>query len=119
MADADRDGVAERNWMCMIGEAACEGFVTASIRPSKARMARTFSCNVLKINGVFHRMFMPSEAETARSAGAAAEKTNDVPLTRLLSTTVHEPAQNPPDGLRPFATKTRSMSIWVACASSI
>ena len=60
----------------MIGEAACEGIMTASIRSSTARIARTFSCSVLRIGGVFRRMLMPSEAETARSAGTAAKKTN-------------------------------------------
>ena len=78
----DAEGVAERNWMWIIGEAACEGIVTASIRSSTARMARTFSCSMLKIDGMFRRMLMPSEAETARCAGTAAEKTNEVPLMR-------------------------------------
>ena len=75
-----RGGVAERNWMCMTGEAVCEGFVTASMRLSTARIASTFSYSELKIDGVFRRMLMPSEAETARRAGTAAEKTNEVPL---------------------------------------
>ncbi len=54
----------------------------ASTRSSTARIARTFSCSVLRIDGVFRRMLMPSEAETARSAGTAAEKTKEVPLMR-------------------------------------
>ena len=80
--DVDEDGVAERSWMWMIGEAACEGIVTASMQSSTARIARMFSCGVLKIDAVFRMMLMPSEAEAARSAGTAAEKTNDVPLIR-------------------------------------
>ena len=36
----------------------------------------------LKMAGVFRRMLMPSEAETTRRAGAAVEKTNEVPLMR-------------------------------------
>ncbi len=54
----------------------------ASTRSSTAQIARTFSCSVLRINGVFRRMFMPSEAETARSAGTAAEKMKEAPLMR-------------------------------------
>ena len=79
--DVDADGIAERSWMWMIGEAACEEIVMAS-HSSTARIERTFSCTVLKIDGVFCRMFMPFEAETVRSAGTAAEKTNEGPLTR-------------------------------------
>ena len=82
MTDADRDGVAERSWMWMIGEAACEGIVTASMRSSTARMACTFSCSVLRIDDVFRRILTPYEAETVRSAGTAAEKTNEVPFMR-------------------------------------
>ena len=64
----------------MIGEAACEGIVIASTRSSTARIARAFSCSVLRIEGVFRRMLTPSEAEIVRSAGTAAEKTNESPL---------------------------------------
>jgi hypothetical protein len=46
----------------MIGEAVCEGTVIASTRSSTVRVARTFSCGVLRIDGVFRRMLMPSEA---------------------------------------------------------
>jgi hypothetical protein len=53
------DGVAERRWMWIIGVAVCEG-----------------------IDGVFRRTLIPSEAETARSAGTTVEKTNEVPLIR-------------------------------------
>ena len=42
------------------------------MRSSTARIARTFSCSVLKIYGMFRRMLMPSEAETACSAGLRA-----------------------------------------------
>ena len=79
---ADADSVAERSCMWMMGEAACEGIVTVSMRSSTSRMARMFSCSVLRIDGVFRRILMPSEAETARSAGTAGEKTNEVPLMR-------------------------------------
>jgi hypothetical protein len=51
-----------------------------SDRSNAARIARTFSCRVLRIDGVFRRMLMPSEAETAKRAGTAVEKTNEVPL---------------------------------------
>ena len=66
--------------MWMIGGTACGGVVSESIRSSIARIARTFSCNVLRIERVFQRMLRLSEAETARSAGTAAEKTNKVRL---------------------------------------
>ena len=56
----------------MIGEAACEGILNAYIRSSTARIARTFSCRVLSINGVFRRMLMFSELE----------KKNEVPSMR-------------------------------------
>ena len=38
------------------------------------------SCRVLRMDGVFLRMLMPYEAEIARRATTAAEKTNEVPL---------------------------------------
>ena len=79
-AATDSDGVAVRRWMWMIGEATCEGIVSKSIWSSTAQIARTFSCRVLRIEGVFRRMLIPSEAETARSAGTATEKTKEVPL---------------------------------------
>jgi hypothetical protein len=47
---------------------------SASMRSSTARIARTFSCRALRIDGVLRRMLMPSEAETARRAGTAAER---------------------------------------------
>ena len=62
----------------MIRKAACKGIVTTLTRSSTARIALTFCYSALKIDGVFRRMLMPSEAKTARSAGTAAEKTNDV-----------------------------------------
>jgi hypothetical protein len=110
-------GVAERRWIWMIGEAAWEGIVMTSTRSSTARMARTFSCRVLRIDGVFRRMLIPSEAETAKRAGTAAEKTNEVPLMRWWSTTICEPAQNPPDEFRPLATEPTIISICVACTT--
>ena len=58
------------------------GIVTASTRSGSAQIARTFSCRALSLHGVFRRMLMPSEAETASRAGTAAEKTNEVPLMR-------------------------------------
>ena len=42
----------------------------------------------LRIDGVFRKMLMPSEVETARSTGAATEKANEVPLIR---TVIREP----------------------------
>ena len=53
--------------------------VNLSIR---SKVASTFFCSVLMIDGVFWRMSMRSEAETARSIRAVAENTNDVSLTR-------------------------------------
>ena len=88
-----------------------------SMRSSTARIAHTFSCSVLRIDGVFRRMLMPSEVETARSAGTAAEKTNEVPLTRWWSTTIPDPAQDPPDKFRPLATDPMGTSICVACVT--
>lgn len=44
------------------------------------RIARMFSCRVLRTDGVFSRMSMPSEAETARGARTAVVKTNEVAL---------------------------------------
>ena len=41
----------------MIGGTACGGIVSESIWLSTARIARTFSCSVLRIEGVFRRMF--------------------------------------------------------------
>ena len=62
--------------MRMIGEVACEGIVIASTKPDTARIARTFSnfsWRVLGMDGVFRRMLMTSEVETARRARTAAE----------------------------------------------
>ena len=39
-----------------------------------------FSCSVLGIEGVFRMVLVPSEAETAGSAGIVAEETNEVLL---------------------------------------
>ena len=66
----------------MIGKAACERIMSELRRSRTVRIMRTFSSSVLRIEGVFRRMLMPSEAETARSAGTAAEKTKEVPLMR-------------------------------------
>jgi hypothetical protein len=62
----------------MISEAACEGMIVSGLIRSK--VARTIFCSVRKIDRVFGRMLMRSEAETARSFGEMAEKTNDVSL---------------------------------------
>ena len=43
---------------------------------------RTFSCKVLKIEGVLRRIEVDSEAVTARVAGVEVEKTRAVPLIR-------------------------------------
>ena len=88
-----------------------------STRSRTARIARMLSWSVLRIEGALRRMLMPSEAETARRAGTAAEKTKEVPLIRWWSTTMREPAQKPPAEFRPLATEPRSMSIWVACTT--
>ena len=40
----------------MIGEVACEGIVSASIRSSTERIAHAFSCNVLRIDGIERRL---------------------------------------------------------------
>ena len=53
---------------------ACEGMLRTSTRSSTARIAHTFFCRVLRIDGVFRRMLMPSEVETARSAWSALVK---------------------------------------------
>ena len=54
------------------------------MRSSRGRsLARTISCGVLEIDGVFYRTLMPSRAETARNAKTRAEKMNKVPLMRL------------------------------------
>ena len=63
------DCAEERRWRWTIGEAACEGIVIVSTRSSTARIARTFSCRALSIDGVFRRMLMSSETETSRRAG--------------------------------------------------
>lgn len=52
------------------------------LQSSTEQIARTFPRSVLRIDGVFHRVLMPCEAETARSAGTVAETTNEVPLIR-------------------------------------
>jgi hypothetical protein len=46
------------------------------------RNVRTFSCNVLKIEGDSRRIEIASEAATVRAAGVEAEKTKAVPLMR-------------------------------------
>ena len=96
----------------MIGEAAREGIVTASTRSITARIARMFSCSVLRINGVDCRMLMPSESETVRSTGMAVEKTNEVPLIHWRSTPICEPGQKSPDESRTLATALTSMGIF-------
>jgi hypothetical protein len=45
-------------------------------------MMRVFSWRAARADGVEVRIEMDSEAATARSAGRAAEKTNEVPLMR-------------------------------------
>ena len=64
----------------MIGEAACEGIKSVSIWSRISQIARTLSCSVLRKDGVFRRMLTLTDAETARIAGTAAEKTNEMPL---------------------------------------
>ena len=43
---------------------------------------------------MFQRMLMPLMVETARRAGTAVEKMNELPLVCWRSTTICEPAQN-------------------------
>ena len=68
-AVTNNDVVAVRRWMWIIA--------SEWIRLSTARIAHMFYCSVLRIEGTFWRMLMPSdsEAETARRAGTAHEKT--------------------------------------------
>lgn len=54
--------------------------VIQSMRSRIERAARTFSCNVVRMEGVDRRMLIPSEALTASRAGMEAEKTNEGPL---------------------------------------
>jgi hypothetical protein len=68
-----------RRWIWKIGEAACESRAR-EWRCSRARPAwpaRSPACSGSA--GWFRRMLLPSEAETARRAVTAAEKTNEVP----------------------------------------
>ena len=58
----------------MISEAACEEIESVSIRSSTARIACTFSCRVLRREGVLQRMLILSEMETARTAGTLLRK---------------------------------------------
>lgn len=74
----------ERTWKWMMGLAACEGTVIRSTLSRMARMVRTFSWRVERIEGVLRRMEMASEAEAASRAGVAAEKTKEMPLMRYL-----------------------------------
>ena len=120
-AAIDNDGVVVRSWMWMTGEPACERIESVSIRTT-ARIGRTFSCSALEIlEGVFRKILIPSEGETARSAGTMAEKMKEVPLMRLgiEATMICQAVQNPPDEFRPLATehKTKpiSMAISVVC----
>ena len=110
------DGVTVRRRMWMIGEAACEGVVSESIWSSTARIAHTFSCDVLRIEGTFRRMLMPPEVETERSAVIAAEKTKEVLLMQWWSTTIREPAQNPPEEFRSWANEPTSISTRICVA---
>ena len=86
------------------------GTVTVSTQRSTTRIERTFYCSVLRIDGAFRRMLMSFEAETTKSAGTAAEKTDEGPMIRWW-TTIREPAQKPPDESRMLATEP-SMPFW-------
>lgn len=77
-----KDGGETRMWI--MGLARCEDTVMQSTRSRIVRTARTFSCSVLRMDGVLRRMLMPSLALTARRAGKAAENTNEVPLIRCV-----------------------------------
>ena len=71
-----------RGYVWTIGKAACEKIEKASTPSSSARIARTSSYSVLRIDGVLNKVFVPSGAETARGTGTAAEKTNEVSSMR-------------------------------------
>jgi hypothetical protein len=64
-----------------IGKAACERIVSASTRSSTAQFASTLTCSEVRMDGIFLRVLMSSEAETVRlrSVGTAVEKTKQVP----------------------------------------
>lgn len=49
------------------------------------RTERTFSCKVLRIDGVLRKMLIPSDAAALSSGGIAAENTKEVPLIRYTS----------------------------------
>lgn len=59
---ADMDGVAERQWM--MNDAACYGIVSAPTWSSAARDHVYVLQRVLRIDGMFRRMLMPTDAET-------------------------------------------------------
>ena len=52
------------------------------------------------MDGMFQRMLMPLMVETARRAGTAVEKMNELSLVCWRSTTICEPAQNLLDEFR-------------------
>lgn len=100
--------------MWITGEAGWEGMVIQSNFSRIKRAVWTFACRVSKIEGVLRMMLMPSDALTANNPGIAAEKTKEEPLIRWCSTTTLEPAQNPPQELRPMEQEPRSMSTFEA-----
>ena len=88
--------------------------VMQSTLSSTERMARTFSWSVVMMDGESVRIWMPSEDETARRGGMAAEKTKEVPLMRWCSVTTLEPAQNPPAEQNALASEPTIISTDVA-----
>ena len=80
----DDDGVAERRWMWMTSEAACEGIVSAPTRSSKARIARIH----VQLLGAYDRRRVPQAVDTHR--GGDDEKAAQSECYRAVSYRVHD-----------------------------
>jgi hypothetical protein len=82
--EGEREGWEEDlsvKWM--MGEAEWDVMSMYSVQRSRVlRIRRAFSWRAARAEGVEVKMEIASEAATARSAGRAAEKTNEVPLMR-------------------------------------
>ena len=113
-AFAEPDDIAERRWIWMIDEAACEGIVIAStwssIAPDRAHVLLQRAQDSWRV---------PKDVDALRGGVRKHRwdrggKTNEAPLMRWLSTTILDPAQNTPDEFRPLAANLMSMSICVA-----
>lgn len=88
-------GEEVRTLMWMTALAGCEGIEMQSTLSRIERTARTLSCRVLRIDGVFRRMLIPCEAATASIAGIAAENTKEVPLMRYWARRGRKVAYSP------------------------